>query len=334
MEQTHPAPPRCEAVSLRAGADLMAAVRAAAARGCGWLVVAAGAVAPEQRDRLLAAALLQPGALLLARSARPRAGAWLRRLRFRLQTGLRLSDPAAGPWLLPTIPVAPLRLIARRGGLQVEELLVRAAWAGLPLIEVDLTPVAAVSQAPEPWSIGQRFFAGWLRLHLVFRALLPRRGLQAAQRGAEGLSLRRPLQSLRRLLAENHSPSQLAATGALGVLLGTLPLLGVQSITVLMSAGFLRLNRWVALATNQLCMPPLVPALCIETGHFLRHGRWLTEISVDTLGYQAPQRLWEWLLGSLLLAPVLALTAAAVIWPLAALMRRRLRLARRGRTES
>jgi hypothetical protein len=54
-------------------------------------------------------------------------------------------------------------------------------------------------------------------------------------------------------------------------------------------------------------MPPVVPALCIEAGYFMRHGRFLTEISLETLGYQALERLYEWLLGSLVLAPLLAL---------------------------
>jgi hypothetical protein len=91
-----------------------------------------------------------------------------------------------------------------------------------------------------------------------------------------------------------------------------------------MAAGFLRLNRWLALGTSQLCMPPIVPALCIEVGYRLRHGRWLTDISFETLGHQALERLWEWLLGALLLAPALALVAAAVIYGAALLVRRQM----------
>ena len=64
-------------------------------------------------------------------------------------------------------------------------------------------------------------------------------------------------------------------------------------------------------------MPPIVPALCIEVGYFLRHGRFLTEISLETLGYQALERLYEWLLGSLVLAPILAAAAGGIIFGLA-----------------
>jgi len=74
-----------------------------------------------------------------------------------------------------------------------------------------------------------------------------------------------------------------------------------------------------------MCMPPLVPALCIETGYFLRHGKFLTEISLNTLGHQALQRCYEWLLGSILLAPVLAVLIAGVIYIMAYFIKRTVR---------
>lgn len=127
----------------------------------------------------------------------------------------------------------------------------------------------------------------------------------------------RPLRSLKMLLAENSSPGQLAAAGGLGIFLGALPLIACHTIAILLAAGFFRLNKIAALSTSQLCMPPLVPALCIEAGYFMRHGRFLTEISMDTLGYQGLERIYEWLLGSLLLGPILAALTAAVIYLMA-----------------
>jgi ABC-type multidrug transport system permease subunit len=67
-------------------------------------------------------------------------------------------------------------------------------------------------------------------------------------------------------------------------------------------------------------MPPIVPALCIETGYFMRHGKFLTEISLETLGYQALDRLFEWLIGSLFLAPVIATLAGIIIYVMAILI--------------
>jgi hypothetical protein len=104
---------------------------------------------------------------------------------------------------------------------------------------------------------------------------------------------------------------------------GALPALGLHTLLVYLLAKRLRLNRIVALGTNQLCMPPIVPALCIETGYYLRHGTFLTEISMRTLGREAVDRLWEWTLGSCLVGPALSVLIGGGIWLLAAVVQRR-----------
>ncbi len=134
---------------------------------------------------------------------------------------------------------------------------------------------------------------------------------------ADKISIRHPIQSIRLLVTENARPAQLAMAAALGVFLGALPLIACHSIVIIMLAGLLRLNRVAALTASQLCMPPVVPALCIEAGYWLRHGAWLTEISIKTLGYEAPLRLWEWLLGSLIIGPILAGAVGLVVWAMA-----------------
>ena len=68
-------------------------------------------------------------------------------------------------------------------------------------------------------------------------------------------------------------------------------------------------------------MPPLVPALCIEAGYFLRHGTFLTEISLRTIGYQALWRFYEWLLGSLVIGPALGLIVGSAIYVTARVLR-------------
>jgi uncharacterized protein (DUF2062 family) len=132
-----------------------------------------------------------------------------------------------------------------------------------------------------------------------------------------------PVRLIRRLLAEHASPRSLGAAAALGIVVGASPFLGLHTLLVVVLAGRLRLNRLMALATNQLCMPPIVPALCIEVGYYLRHGAFLTEVSLRTLGSEALERFWEWLLGSLLVGPALAAVVGAAVWLFAELQRRR-----------
>ena len=136
------------------------------------------------------------------------------------------------------------------------------------------------------------------------------------------LLLLHPIRLIKRLLAEHASPRSLAAAAALGIVVGATPFLGVHTLLVYALASRLKLNRLMALGTNQLCMPPIVPAVCIEAGYYMRHGVLLTEVSWRTLGREAVQRFWEWLIGSLVLGPALAVVVGGGIWLLAKYVQR------------
>ena len=108
--------------------------------------------------------------------------------------------------------------------------------------------------------------------------------------------------------------SLLALSAGMGVFIGTLPLVGFWTLTVLITANYFGLSKMTALSSNQLCNHPVVPALCIELGYFFRHGRFLTEFSLNTLGYQGLERIFEWLIGSLVLAPVFGLLTGGLVY--------------------
>ncbi len=238
----------------------------------------------------------------------------------RLQTGSTLGDTQSGFRIYPLEVLEGLPLRDRHYSFEVE-VLVKASWAGIPLREAPIS----VHYPPAGERISHfRGFRDNLRLtllntRLTARSILPWPHHRLAGAGAAPLrvSVLRPIQSLRTLLTENTSPGQLAAAGAVGVFLGAVPLVAMHTIAILLAAGFFRLNKVAAIGASQICMPPLVPALCIETGYFLRHGRFLTEISLETLGYQGLERLLEWLIGSLLLGPLLALLVGGTIYGLA-----------------
>ena len=78
----------------------------------------------------------------------------------------------------------------------------------------------------------------------------------------------------------------------------------------------------MAFNIQHLFMPPVSPALCIEAGYFMMHGRFLTEFNLETLWKQLDQRFLEWLLGSLILAPVFAVVTAVIVYFIALLCRR------------
>ncbi len=78
----------------------------------------------------------------------------------------------------------------------------------------------------------------------------------------------------------------------------------------------------MAVNAQHICMPPIVPALCVEVGYFIRHGKWLTDISYEAIVVQIYDRLLEWLIGSLILAPVLAVVSGVIVYSIAAFIKR------------
>ena len=244
---------------------------------------------------------------------------------FQLQTGKSLSDVRCTFRAYPLSVLENLTLRTRRNSFEVE-VLAKAAWAGVNLYEVN---ISTYFHRPEKQKFNYNFFMDNLRVtlfnfHLTMRSIVPwpHQKIISKDLSGEKISVLHPLRSIKTLLTENTSPRQLAAACALGVFLGTLPLIGFHNITILFAASYFRLNKVVALATSGLCVPPFVPALCIEAGYFMRHGTFLTEISIKTLGYQALERIYEWLIGSLVLAPAFAVLVGGIIFLVALFLKR------------
>lgn len=262
---------------------------------------------------------LQKGEVpVLYRFSRRLANFW-----FQVQTGKSLGDVRCTFRAYPLAVLENLTLRTRRNSFEVE-VLTKAAWAGIKLNEVNLS---AYFHQPEKHNFN--FIIDNLRVtlfnfHLTMRSIVPwpHQKIISKDRSGKKISVLHPLRSIKTLLTENTSPRQLAAACALGVFLGTLPLIGFHNITILFAASYFRLNKVVALTTSGLCVPPFVPALCIEAGYFIRHGTFLTEISIKTLGYQALERIYEWLIGSLVLAPVFAVLVGGIIFLVALFLKK------------
>ena len=247
---------------------------------------------------------------------------------FRLQTGQALGDTQSGFRVYPLVVLENLRLREKRFAFEIE-ILVKAAWAGVKLQEVNINVFypTADKRISHFRVFGDNLQISLLNTKLTMRSLfpIPHRQILDEYRNEEKITIRHPIRSIKKLLSQRMSPGKLAAAGALGVFIGTLPLIGIHTITILFVAGFFRLNKIAALSTSQLCMPPLVPALCIETGYVMRHGKFLTEISLETLGYQALERFYEWVIGSLLLAPLMAVVMGGIIYLMAFCLKRTVR---------
>jgi len=240
----------------------------------------------------------------------------------RLTTGKRVRDSQCGFRAYPVDLLLQLDITSRRYDFEVEAL-VKACWAGAEPIGIDVWVTYAPAEGRitsfRPVLDNLRISRAYTRLVLRMLLPIPHQVLITDQTTgrARVLSPWHPIAFFQALVQERSSPSQLAAATACGLFLGTLPLIGFHSIAIIVTASMFRLNRLLAFSVSHLCAPPMIPALCIEVGYFLRHGRWLDTFTSQTLWQQLDQRFLEYLWGTLLVAPVVAGAGAALTFVVA-----------------
>ena len=318
------------------GAALLTAARALDADGVTHMIVidADGQHDPNDLPRFAAAIREHPEALIVgcrdfehaenvpksSRFGRSFSNFWCR-----LETGVKCADTQSGFRAYPVKGLTSLRFHCRRYNFEIEAL-VKLLWAGYGLYEV---PIPVFYDEPgkrishfDPWKDDLRL--SLLHTWLVTRQLLPvpHRRLVAAPPSDRGWkNLLHPLDFLRRLLRENADPAGLAASAAVGTFLAVLPLIGVHMAVILYVCLRFKLNKVMALTIQNLFMPPLSPFLCIEVGYFLRHGEWWTRFTLHNCLGELHHRVYEWLLGSLILAPLFAVVAGAAVYAAAGFIR-------------
>lgn len=242
----------------------------------------------------------------------------------RLETGTACGDTQSGFRAYPVRGLNALRFFCRRYNFEIEAL-VKLLWSGYELREV---PVAVTYAPPgrrishfDPWKDNLRL--SLLHTALVVRRLLPWPFRKLVRRPRPVSLWRHPKRFFAELLRENADPAGLAMAAGVGTFLAVLPLVGVHMAVILYVCIRFKLNKAMALAIQNLFMPPLSPFLCIELGFFLRHGRFWTDFTMHRCLHELHFRVYEWLLGSLILAPLFALLVGGLTFCAASWIKRR-----------
>lgn len=304
------------------GAAILTAAELLYAEGADYMITmdADGQHLPEDLPRFVAALKAHPDALVVgcrdfrnaanvpksSRFGREFSNFWCK-----LETGVSCSDTQSGFRAYPVRALHELKFHCRRYNFEIEAL-VKILWSGFELVDL---PVRVVYAPPgkrishfDPWKDNVRL--SLLHTCLVCRRLLPWPYRKLVHRPADWSFIRHPVLFLKDLVRENADPAGLATSAAVGTFLAVLPLVAVHMAVILYVCIRLKLNKVMALAVQNLFMPPLSPFLCIELGYFLRHGHFWTEFTFERCLAELHLRIWEWLLGSLILAPLFA----ALMW--------------------
>ncbi len=277
---------------------------------------------PEQIPQLLETAVNHPEAIILGRRdrhangypARSRMGRALSNLMIRLESGVRVADSQCGLRIYPLDQTLGISCRAGRYGFETE-ILTRAAWAGVPIVQVDVN----CHYLPKDQRVSHfRPVVDTLRGAAMHGRLMMGALPRWAIRLAGWLS---PVQALRKLQHQPGARSEFAAGLAVGVFIACLPVYGIQSVLSLFAARRLNLHPIWVLAGSQLSIPPISPILIwisLTLGHLLLHGTLSSPIDWSTAETAflstALWRAWllEWVVGGLLLGLVLALATYGI----------------------
>ncbi|WP_428075930.1 glycosyltransferase family 2 protein [Candidatus Avelusimicrobium luingense] len=239
-----------------------------------------------------------------------------------IQTGKAVRDIQSGYRCYPVDMLNVLTVWSKRYAFEVE-VTVRALWAGFEVRELDIPVVYTKERVSHFHKLKDNVRLTVLNTYLTLRAMLPVAHRQYEYKDGE-LTPRPFRQTLRDNLAAPGSVWRNACSAAWGIFCGSIAFPGIRQVWLFSGAGWWNLNRLLCISFEKLCVGPIVPAVCIEVGYYVRYGHFLTQFNFTTLGRQALQRIGEWILGSLIVAPVLATITLAVVAAVGWILRRSL----------
>lgn len=240
---------------------------------------------------------------------------------FKVETGVALADTQCGFRCYPLKNINRLRIKSGRYAYELE-IMVKAAWAGIPLVAqpVSADYAAATSRLShfDPWRDMVRISTLHSRLSIqsfcvpaLLRKISATGELRHLPRGQR-------VKTILRLLFSEHTdtPAKLAFAVGLGFFCGIAPIWGFQIITAAALAHKLRLNKAIAVTASNISFAPVAPfimAAGLLLGHYLHTGE-LLQFNSTTLLHEIPTRFAEWFFGSIALGIIVGIAGTIVTW--------------------
>ncbi len=186
---------------------------------------------------------------------------------FRVETGIELPDTQSGFRLYPVARLQSMSFITRRFEFEIE-VIVRAAWKGIPVISV---PVSVYYASPEERISHFRPFIDFTRISilntfLVFISFIYIKPRDLLRR----LFLKGKWKEV--LVDEIFDPSQSdvkkSVSVGFGIFMGILPIWGFQLIVAIFIAVLLRLNKGLVILFANISIPPMIPIIIYTSYQF------------------------------------------------------------------
>ncbi|MDR0486065.1 MAG: glycosyltransferase [Elusimicrobiota bacterium] len=239
----------------------------------------------------------------------------------RVQTGKKIKDMQSGFRIYPLEIFGKFKIFAKRFDFEIE-IVIKSLWAGFSIKEIEIKTFY-----PKEGRISHFNFLkdnariAVLNTYLTMFSMIPLPRRKYFYSNGEFKSLS-PFQVIVERIKSGKNPLHLAVSAAWGSFCGALALPGIRTMILFVGVGWFNLNRAVSFTVDKLAAPPFIPFVCIEIGYFLRHGEFLTQISWQIIGRQFLQRVYEWFIGSLIVAPVFAFLVGFCFFIIGLILRR------------
>jgi uncharacterized protein (DUF2062 family) len=246
---------------------------------------------------------------------------------FRVETGVRLADTQCGFRCYPLALTRRLKVRSQHYAFELE-FMVRAAWLDTPIVPVPVTcnylPKQIRHSHFRPVVDLARITI--MNIGLVLQSWFVPQPLRTAWSLGQKTT---PQQTIGNFFSEHaHDPLRMSLAVGLGLFCGIAPIWGYQMIVAAALAHFLRLNKAITLVASNISIPPMVPFILygsMALGHWIFTGQKLAAgfspqemISANALGYIA-----QWLVGSVVLAALVAVLGIVVTYGMAQLVRKK-----------
>ncbi|MCK5100926.1 MAG: DUF2062 domain-containing protein, partial [Desulfobacteraceae bacterium] len=236
---------------------------------------------------------------------------------FKIETGKDCKDTQSGFRAYPVKLISQLSLYGSFFDFEIE-VITRASWAQIPINEINISVVydSVEKRISHFNKIKDNVRISLMHTRLVGRRLVPlphKKLLDNDNRPDKSLLLH-PIKFFKLLLKENATPMGLALSASVGTIFAILPIIGLHSIVIIYVTARLHLNKIMALSIQVIYSPPFVPFVCIETGHYLLNGRFITEISLSSFKTNWQSYFLDWLVGSLVLLPIYTIIAFFAVY--------------------
>ncbi len=241
---------------------------------------------------------------------------------FMLFTGINLPDTQSGYRLYPIQKMKGARYFTSKYEFEIE-VSVKAAWRGIPVLAVPIKVFYAEGDKRiSHFRPGKDFTRiSLLNIYLFVPAMLWYKPIRIVKH----LSFENMKAVVKKyFLDTNESVMRKSLGVAFGVFMGIVPIWGFQFVSALVLAHFMKLNKAIVGLAAQISVPPMIPFLLYGS---LRTGQWLLgrdmseTVETDQLTLETTkqllheylfsgkvlQHLYEYLLGSMIFAVILAI---------------------------